>query len=142
MKEEPDAAHQRKTGNGEPKKGQSRKVLLFSMTLISWFFGPSILGVMSAEREVPDYSFTSPHHQTNDLQWFQGLIDYRFAFMWILLDLIKYNRHVREMCSSNTTDFNQDVSLHISNTCKESFSGALLPLLSHTGDSDSNVSVE
>jgi len=44
-------AHQRRSGRGDPKKGQSRKVRLFTMTLISWFLGPSILGSMSAKRE-------------------------------------------------------------------------------------------
>lgn len=41
-------AHQRISGSGEPKKGQSRKVWLFWMTLISWFLGPSILGGIAA----------------------------------------------------------------------------------------------
>lgn len=41
-------AYQRRSGRGEPKKGQSRKVWLFSITLISSFLGPSILGGMSA----------------------------------------------------------------------------------------------
>lgn len=42
--------HQRCSGKGEPKKGQSRKVRLFSMTWISWFLGPSIMGERSTTR--------------------------------------------------------------------------------------------
>lgn len=52
-------AHQRSSGKGEPKNGQSRKVRLFSMTFISLFLVPSILGGMSTGK---GKSITPPEH--------------------------------------------------------------------------------
>lgn len=43
--------HQRSSGRGEPKNGQSKKVRLFWTTLIRWVLGPSILGAMSTGGE-------------------------------------------------------------------------------------------